>query len=78
MTMRKYNIKNKTMKIKIVSRWSNVPDMNELVYDIYYGFSGLLPFCTKWELGIAGFTKDELLKWFEYKALAFQTIIIKL
>lgn len=31
------------MKIKIVGRWSNLPmtDIDEIVYDIYYGFSGL-------------------------------------
>lgn len=71
------------MKIKIVGRWSNLPmtDIDEIVYDIYYGFSGLpatFPFCTKWKIDKAGLTKDELLKWFEKTALGYQEVIIKL
>lgn len=71
------------MKIKIVGRWSNLPmtDFGEIVYDIYYGFSGLpatLPFCTKWKLDKSGLTKDEILKWFEKSALGYQEVIIKL
>lgn len=71
------------MKIKIVSRWSNLPmtDIDELVYDIYYGFTGLpatFPFHTKWKIDKAGLTKKELLKWFENNACGYQKIIIKL
>lgn len=71
------------MKIKIVGRWKYLPmdDMDEIVYDIYYGFSGLpatFPFCTKWKLDKAGLTEDELLKWFKIQANAYQEIIIKL
>lgn len=71
------------MKIKIVGRWSNLPmtDMDERVYDIYYGFSGLpatFPFWTKWKLDKAGLTEGELLKWFKIQANAYQEIIIKL
>lgn len=71
------------MKIKIVSRWSNLPmtDKDELVYDIYYGFTGMpvtFPFCTKWKLDKSGLTKDELLEWFKKSALGYQKVIIKL
>ena len=71
------------MKIKIVGRWSNLPitEISEIVYDIYYGFSGLpatFPFCTKWKLDKASLTEDELLKWFKKQANAYQEIIIKL
>ncbi len=71
------------MKIKIVSRWSELPmtDKEELVYDIYFGFTGIpttFPFCTKWKIGRAGLTKEELLEWFEKTALGYQKVIIKL
>lgn len=71
------------MKIKIVSRWSELPMTNkeELVYDIYFGFTGIpttFPFCTKWKIGKAGLTKEELLEWFEKTALGYQKVIIKL
>lgn len=71
------------MKIKIVGRWKYLPmdDMDEIVYDIYYGFSGLpatFPFCTKWKLDKSGLTEDELLKWFKKTANAYQEVIIKL
>ena len=71
------------MKIKIECRWSNLPmtDKDELVYDIYYGFTGLpttFPFCTKWKIDKAGLSKEELLKWFEKNACAYKKIIIKL
>lgn len=71
------------MKIKIVSRWSELPmtDKEELVYDIYFGFTGIpttFPFCTKWKIGKAGLTKEELLEWFEKTALGYQKVIIKL
>jgi hypothetical protein len=71
------------MKIKIVSRWSNLPmtNIDELVYDIYYGFTGLpstFPFCTKWKIDRAGLTKEEILKWFKNVALGYQDVILKL
>ena len=71
------------MKIKIVSRISELPmtDKEELVYDIYVGFTGIpitFPFHTKWEIDKAGLTKKELLEWFEKTALGYQDIIIKL
>ena len=71
------------MKIKIVARWSNLPmtDIDEWVYDIYYGFTGLpttFPFCTKWKIDKAGLSKEELLKWFESNAIGYQKVIIKL
>ena len=70
------------LKVKIESRWSNLPmtDIDEIVYDIYYGFTGMpttFPFCTKWKIDKAGLTKEELLKWFEKNALAYQDVIIK-
>ena len=71
------------MKIKIVSRWSELPmtDKEEPVYDIYFGFTGIpttFPFCTKWKIGKADLTKEELLEWFEKTALGYQKVIIKL
>lgn len=71
------------MKIKIVGRWSNLPMTNkdELVYDIYYGFTGIpmtFPFHTKWKIDKAGLTKKELLKWFEKNSCGYQKVIIKL
>lgn len=71
------------MKIKIASRWSNLPmtDIDELVYDIYYGFTGMpttFPFCTKWMIGKAGLTKEELIKWLEQTVCGYGEVIIKL
>lgn len=72
------------MKIKIVSRISELPmtDKEELVYDIYFGFTGIpitFPFHTKWKICKAGLTKEELLKWFEKIALDYeQEVVIKL
>ena len=71
------------MKIKIVSRMSELPmtDKEELVYDIYFGFTGLpttFPFHTKWKIYKAGLTKEELLEWFEKNALGYQEVVIKL
>ena len=70
------------LKVKIESRWSNLPmtDIDEIVYDIYYGFTGMpttLPFYTKWKIDKAGLTKEELFKWFEKNVLAYQDVIIK-
>lgn len=56
-------------------------DKEELVYDIYVGFTGIpttFPFHTKWKIYEAGLTKEELLKWFEKKALGYRKVIIKL
>ena len=52
------------MKIKIVSRMSELPmtDKEELVYDIYVGFTGIpttFPFHTKWKIDKVGLTKEE-------------------
>ena len=74
---------NGKMKIKIVSRWSNLPmtNIDDLVYDIYYGFTGLpstFPFLTKWKIDKAGLSKKELIKWFETTACNYGNIIIKL
>ena len=71
------------MKIKIVGRWSELPmtDKEELVYDVYAGFTGIpttFPFCTKWKIDKAGLTKEEVLKWLEKTALGYQKVIIKL
>lgn len=71
------------MKIKIVSRMSELPmtDKEELVYDIYVGFTGIpttFPFHTKWKIDEIGLTKEELLKWFEKTALGYREVIIKL
>mgnify|MGYP003427708108 CR=1 FL=1 len=72
------------MKIKIVSRMSELPmtDKEELVYDIYFGFTGLpttFPFHTKWKIYKAGLTKEELLEWFEKINLYYeQEVVIKL
>ena len=71
------------MKIKIVSRMSELPmtDKEELVYDIYVGFTGIpttFPFHTKWKIDELGLTKEELLKWFEKNALGYREVIIKL
>ena len=72
---------NGKLKIKIVSRWSNLPmtNIDDLVYDIYYGFTGLpstFPFCTKWKIGKAGVSKGELIKWFETTSCNYSNIII--
>ena len=43
-------------------------DKEELVYDIYVGFTGIpttFPFHTKWKIDEAGLSKEELLEWFE-------------
>lgn len=71
------------MKIKIVSRMSELPmtDKEELVYDIYVGFTGIpttFPFHTKWKIDETGLTKEELLEWFEKNALGYRKVIIKL
>ena len=72
------------MKIKIVSSISELPmtDKEELVYDIYFGFTGIpitFPFHTKWKICKAGLTKEELLEWFEKIALDYeQEVVIKL
>ena len=72
------------MKIKIVSRISELPmtDKEELVYDVYVGFTGIpttVPFHTKWKIDKACLTKKELLEWFEKIALGhYQEVIIKL
>lgn len=72
------------MKIKIVSRISELPMTNkeELVYDVYVGFTGIpitFPFHTKWKICKAGLTKEELLEWFEKIALGYcQEVVIKL
>lgn len=72
------------MKIKIVSRISELPmtDNEELVYDVYVGFTGIptiFPFHTKWKIDKAGLTKEELLEWFEKIALGYyQEVVIKL
>lgn len=55
-------------------------NIDEIVYDIYYGFTGMpttFSFCTKWKIDKAGLTKEELLKWFEKNVLAYQDVIIK-
>ena len=70
------------MKIKIVSRISELPmtDKEELVYDVYVGFTGIsttFPFHTKWKIDNAGLTKEELLEWLE-KITLYQEIVIKL
>lgn len=71
------------MKIKIVGRMSELPmtDKEELVYDIYFGFTGIpttFPFHTKWKIDKAGLTKEELLDQFEKIALGRQEVVIKL
>ena len=72
------------MKIKIVSRISELPmtDKEELVYDVYVGFTGIpttFPFHTKLKIDKAGLTKEELLEWFEKIALGYyQEVVIKL
>lgn len=71
------------MKIKIVSRWSELPmtDKEETVYDVYVGFTGIpttFPFHTKWKIYKAGLTKKEVLEWFEHVALGYQEVILKL
>ena len=71
------------MKIKIVSRMSELPmtDKEELVYDIYVGFTGIpttFPFHTKWKIDEAGLTKEELLEWFEKNGLVYQEVVIKI
>lgn len=71
------------MKIKIVSRCSELPmtDKEELVYDVYAGFTGIpttFPFHTKWKIDKAGLSKEELLEWFEKTALGYQKVILKL
>ena len=56
-------------------------DKEELVYDIYVGFTGIpttFPFHTKWKIDEIGLTKEELLKWFEKTALGYREAIIKL
>ena len=65
------------MKIKIVSRMSELPMTNkeELVYDIYVGFTGIpttFPFHTKWKIDETGLTKEELLEWFEKMLLVIE------
>ena len=71
------------MKIKIVSRISELPmtDKEELVYDVYVGFTGIpttFPFHTKWKIYKVGLTKEELLEWFEKIALGYyQDVVIK-
>ena len=62
---------------------SELPMTNkeELVYDIYFGFTGLpttFPFHTKWKIYKDGLTKEELLEWFEKTALGYQEVVIKL
>lgn len=53
------------MKIKVVRRFERylAPEgMEEAVYDIYHGFTGLpfaLPFRTVWKIDKAGMSKDE-------------------
>ena len=72
------------MKIKIVSRISELPmtDKEELVYDVYVGFTGIpttFPFHTKWKIYKTCLTKKELLEWFEKIALGYyQDVVIKL
>ena len=71
------------MKIKIVSRISELPmtDKEELVYDVYVGFTGIpttFPFHTKWKIYKAGLTKEELLEWLEKITLRYQEVVIKL
>ena len=71
------------MKIKIVSRMSELPmtDKEELVYDIYVGFTGIpttFPFHTKWKIDKVGLNKEELLEWFEKNALVYQEVVIKI
>ena len=71
------------MKIKIVSRMSELPmtDKEELVYDIYFGFTGIpitFPFHTKWKIYKAGLTKEELLEWLGKITLRYQEVVIKL
>ena len=72
------------MKIKIVSRISEHPmtDKEELVYDVYVGFTGIpttFPFHTKWKIDKAGLTKEELLELFEKINLYYkQEVVIKL
>lgn len=71
------------MKIKIVSRISELPmtDKEELVYDVYFGFTGIpttFPFHTKWKIGKAGLTKEELLEWLGKINLRYQEVVIKL
>lgn len=57
-------------------------DKEELVYDIYVGFTGIpttFPFHTKWKIDEAGLTKEELLEWFEKINLYYeQEVVIKL
>ena len=56
-------------------------DKEELVYDIYVGFTGIpttFPFHTKWKIDETSLTKEELLEWFEKNALGYQEVIIKL
>ena len=73
------------MKIKVISRISELPmtDKEELVYDVYFGFTGIpttFPFHTKWKIDKAGLTKEELLEWFGKIALGYinQEVVIKL
>ena len=52
------------MKIKVTSRWANLPmtDKDELVYDVYHGF-GRPMFCpvfTKWIIDKAALSEREL------------------
>ena len=56
-------------------------DKEELVYDIYVGFTGIpttFQFNNKWKIDEIGLTKEELLKWFEKNALGYREVIIKL
>lgn len=56
-------------------------DKEELVYDIYVGFTGIpttFPFHTKWKIDKAGLTKEELFEWFEKNALVYQEVVIKI
>ena len=56
-------------------------DNEELVYDIYVGFTGIpttFPFHTKWKIDKVGLTKEELLEWFKKNALVYQEVVIKI
>ena len=56
-------------------------DKEELVYDIYVGFTGIpttFPFHTKWKIDKVGLNKEELLEWFEKNALVYQEVVIKI
>lgn len=77
------------MKMKIVRRWgrySVLEGCEEVVYDIYRGFTGLpatWPFHTKWIIEKSGLSEDEALKLMGQRVLystpiAVNQVVIKI